>query len=116
MESGTQKLGKKKTKKCTRIVKKQIASAFCNGTLPHYIAIAFVSPKEAYLVNMKIEKAWPYIVNGKFNLKRAHDIVVEIRAKEHANDHGGHDFNEIVFTPESECGSIMDNLGELGEY
>lgn len=79
MEQGKQRLGAKKLKICSLATGRPIVAAFCNGTLPHGIAMAFVSPREAYLVNIKKRKAWPYIVEGKFHLKRARSVLAEMK-------------------------------------
>jgi len=113
METGTQKVGKKKIKKCAQIVGKPVVSGYVNGTLPHYIIMAFVSPREAYLVNIKKLVSWPYITDGRFVMRRASDIIVEQKEYKPRTEivvEGEYLPEEVVFTPE---GRAFDNWSDV---
>lgn len=74
-----QKLGPDKVVECSRIIGQKVIHAYVNGTLPHYVALCWVNEREAYFVNYKIKKAFPYLVGGKFRLHRSSNAM---RSKE----------------------------------
>lgn len=67
---GNQKLGDAKRLECSRIIGRLVSHAYINGTLPHYVALCWVGEKEAYFVNYKLKRAWPYLIDGKFQFRK----------------------------------------------
>jgi hypothetical protein len=102
VELGNQRIGVKKMKKCARILHKSVMSGFSNGSLPHGIVLAFVDPSEAYLVNLKLGLAWPYLYNSRFVLRRAKDLVIEkqVETTERVVHRAGE--LDVLFTPEGQ--------------
>lgn len=66
-----QRIGDKGRRKCESVLGRPVVFATANRPdTPHCIVVAVTGPKEAFLVNMR-KRIWiPYIVDGKFEVKR----------------------------------------------
>lgn len=61
-----QALGKKKLNVCSNIVGSAVIAAYVNGGLPHNVALARTSTKDAWFIHLKKRVARQYIKDGKF--------------------------------------------------
>ena len=76
--SKKQEINAKRRKLCQDIINQMrlvsehltVRAAFCNGSLPHGVALAWVGERDAFLVNFKKRTAKEYVRDGKFLMKR----------------------------------------------